>query len=113
MQAVRPFSEWPSLMNRAAGNRDPISESAGVEIKELTEEVLIHIQGREGVTANGVLNTRRESDRIISHVQYGIDPNVEDGVVGVAILNQQTAGKRDLSSSIPFSNQTSNCGPAV
>src|SRR5439155_12684892 len=43
----------------------------------------------------------------------GIDPNVEDGVVGVAILNQQTAGKRDLSSGIPFCNQTGNCGPAI
>src|SRR5690348_5767510 len=89
--------ERPGLMHSAGRDGYPIPESAGVEVKELAKEILVHIDGGNGIAPNGVLDPGGESD----------------GVVGIAILNQQTAGKRNLSSSIAFSNQAGYCWPSI
>src|SRR5258708_10608165 len=83
-----------SLANQRPGNRHPVGERTGVQVKVLPEEVLIQRHRGPRIAANGELYARVQANGCTEQMDYGINSAVKNGVIGVAELDENRSRSR-------------------
>jgi hypothetical protein len=71
----------------------------------LPEQILIHFRRRLSIAAQRELDAGIKGNRTGAQAQNRIDPTIENRVVGIAVFNQQLAGKRNLAPGMRSSNK--------
>src|SRR5436309_844490 len=98
--------KWPGFMDGAAAQGDPVEEGRGVQVQELAEELLVHVEGRIHIAPDGELQAWIQHDVRIAHPQYRLHAYVEDCVISVALHNLQLVGQREGPTDVPFAKVT-------
>src|ERR1700688_3347542 len=89
--------EWSSLADRAAVDRNPVEERTRRQIQELLEKILAHVDRRDGVAPNRILQAAVESDRVRAKMDNRSHSAAEKSVIGVAVLYDVNAWEQQAS----------------
>src|SRR5512133_955208 len=90
----------------------PVEKRAAIHIEILPEQILVEITGSTRIATNGELHSGSKAYAAASKVQNRINARVEDGVVGISILNQQLTRNGKAAAGIAFFHQTGDGRPA-
>src|ERR1044071_2239404 len=88
-------SKRSGLVDRASAHDQPVEKRRSVQIQELAEELLVHLNRRFRVSPDGKFEAGIEHDVRVAQMQDRRDSYVEHRVIGVSIYDQRLTGNGD------------------
>ena len=94
------FSEGTGFPDQIPADRECVEKRTCRHVGKQAKEVLVHLDRRQGVTANCFLNAAIEYGDIGAKMEDWIETEVERVVCGIAVHDRAQAGYRNLSSGV-------------